>query len=131
MCFLGVAHRNTCEVMFTMRTVGGAMVELLLTPFCSALSALRLWPRRLPWQNAYCERVIGSIRRECTDHIIPLSEKHLLRTVREYQAYYNESRTHSSLDGNSPTPRPVAGSGEIISTPVLGGLHHRYFREAA
>ena len=62
---------------------------------------------RSPWQNAYVERLIGSIRRECTDHIIPLSETHLLRTVREYQAYYNESRTHSSLGGNSPNPRAV------------------------
>ena len=85
---------------------------------------------RSPWQNAYVERRIGSIRRECTDQIIPLSDKHLLRTVHEYQAYCNESRTHSSLDGNSPTPRRVAGSGEFISTPVLGGLHHRYLRSA-
>jgi transposase InsO family protein len=85
---------------------------------------------RSPWQNAYVERLIGSIRRECTDHIIPLGEKHLLRTVREYQAYYNESRTHYSLEGNSPTPRAVNGSGEIVSIPVLGGLHHRYSRSA-
>jgi len=59
-----------------------------------------------------------------------LGEKHLLRTVREYQTYYNESRTYSSLDGNSPSPRVVRASGEIISTPVLGGLHHRYSRSA-
>jgi putative transposase len=85
---------------------------------------------RCPWQNAYVERLIGSIRHECTDHVIPLGEKHLLHTVREYQAYYNESRTHSSLDGNSPTPRPVDGTGGIVSTPVLGGLHHRYSRSA-
>ncbi len=85
---------------------------------------------RSPWQNCFVERVIGSIRRECTDHIIPLSEKHLLRTLREYQAYYNESRTHYSLDGNAPIPRPLVGSGEITSTPVLGGLHHRYSRSA-
>ena len=85
---------------------------------------------RSPWQNAYVERVIGSIRRECTDHIIPMGERHLLFTLRAYQVYYNESRTHSSLDGNSPTPRAVKGSGEITSTPVLGGLHHRYSRSA-
>jgi transposase InsO family protein len=83
-----------------------------------------------PWQNGFVERLIGSIRRECTDHIIPLGEKHLLRTLREYQAYYNESRTYSSLDGNAPIPRTMAGSGEITSTPVLGGLHHRYSRSA-
>ena len=83
---------------------------------------------RSPWQNAYVERLIGSIRRECTDHIIPPSEKHLLRTLREYRAYYNESRAHASLEGNAPVPRDVEGTGEIISTPVLGGLHHHYSR---
>ncbi len=85
---------------------------------------------RAPWQNPYVERVIGSIRRECTDHIIPLSEKHLLRTLREYVTYYNESRTHQSLDGNAPTPREVEHVGQVVAQPVLGGLHHRYSRAA-
>jgi transposase InsO family protein len=85
---------------------------------------------RSPWQNAYVERVIGSIRRECTDHIIPMGEKHLVRTLREYVEYYNDSRTHQSLDGNAPTPRAVERVGEIVATPVLGGLHHRYSRAA-
>jgi len=86
---------------------------------------------RSPWQNAFAERVIGSIRRECTDHLIPFGTRHLLRTLREYVAYYNESRPHQSLDRNSPVPRQVEGEGEIICTPVLGGLHHRYSRAAA
>lgn len=85
---------------------------------------------RSPWQNAYVERVIGSIRRECTDHIIPMGETHLLRTLREYVEYYNNSRTHQSLDGNAPTPRVVECVGKIVATPVLGGLHHRYSRAA-
>ncbi len=85
---------------------------------------------RSPWQNAYVERLIGSIRRECTDHIIPMGEKHLVRTLREYVEYYNDSRTHQSLDGNSPTPRAVERVGQSVATPVLGGLHHRYSRVA-
>ncbi len=75
-------------------------------------------------------RLIGSIRRERTDHIIPMGEKHLLRALREYQAYFNESRTHYSLDGNAPIARRVEAAGEVIATPVLGGLHHRYSRAA-
>ncbi len=83
-----------------------------------------------PWRTAYVERVIGSIRRECTDHIIPRGERHLLCTLRAYQVYYNESRTHYSLDGNAPIARRVEAAGEVIATPVLGGLHHRYSRAA-
>ncbi len=83
---------------------------------------------RSPWQNPFVERLIGSIRRECTDHIIPLSEKHLLRTMLAYQIYYNEGRPHQSLDGNAPIARRVERVGEIVATPVLGGLHHRYSR---
>jgi transposase InsO family protein len=86
---------------------------------------------RSPWQNPYVERVIGSIRRECLDHIIPLNEVHLRRVLREYLVYYHESRTHLSLGGNAPVPREMATVGEVISTPVLGGLHHRYSRSAA
>ena len=81
-----------------------------------------------PWQNGYAERVIGSIRRECLDHIIPMGQRHLLRTLQEYARYYNESRTHRSLDGNAPVPRPRAAAPavELVAEPVLGGLHHRY-----
>ena len=88
---------------------------------------------RSPWQNGYCERVIGTIRRECIDHVIVLGEKHLRRVLKEYFAYYHESRTHLGLDKDAPEPRPVQSphEGPIISEPVLGGLHHRYYREAA
>ena len=86
--------------------------------------------KRSPWQNPYVERVIGSIRRECLDHLVPFSERHLLRTLREYVEYYNASRTHQSLDGNSPEPRQVEHRGRVVAEPVLGGLHHCYSRAA-
>jgi transposase InsO family protein len=87
--------------------------------------------KQSPWQNPFAERAIGSIRRECTDHIIALGERHLLRTLREYVAYYNQSRTHLSLDRNAPEPRPVEWKGgDVIATPVLNGLHHTYSRAA-
>jgi hypothetical protein len=73
------------------------------------------------------ERVIGTLRRECTDHVIPLGRRHLLRVLREYVEYCNESRPHQSLDRNSPMRREVEAVGAVCSKPVLGGLHHRYF----
>ena len=79
-----------------------------------------------PWQNAYVERLIGPIRRECLDHIIILNAEHLRRVMKNYAEYYNSSRTHLSLDKNSPLPRPIQSGGLIKSLSVLGGLHHRY-----
>jgi len=86
-----------------------------------------------PWQNPYVERVIGSIRRECLDHVIILDEWHLRRVLREYLSYYYRSRTHLGLEKDCPKPRVVETPdiGLIQSEPVLGGLHHRYFRQAA
>ena len=81
---------------------------------------------RSPWQNGFCERVIGTIRRECTDHVISLGRRHLLRVLREYVDYYNASRPHQSLDRNSPVPRKVEAVGEVYARPVLGGLQHDY-----
>ncbi|MCP4006905.1 MAG: transposase family protein [bacterium] len=87
--------------------------------------------RRSPWQNPFAERLIGSIRRECVDHIVPFNERHLLRTLRAYVEYYNKSRTHMSLDGNAPVARlRSSGVGDVIADPVLGGLHHVYRRTA-
>lgn len=87
---------------------------------------------RSQWQNPYVERVIGSIRRDCLDHIIIFNEAHLRRTLAEYIRYYNESRTHMSLDGNSPIPREVEppSRGPVQAVSFLGGLHHRYTRAA-
>jgi len=87
--------------------------------------------RKCPWHNPFAERVIGSIRRECTDHIIALGEDHLRRVLRAYVEYYNRSRCHLSLDGNAPEPREVeSGSGPVRAIAHLGGLHHRYTRAA-
>jgi transposase InsO family protein len=81
-----------------------------------------------PWQNGYAERLIGSIRRECLDHLVVFRERHLFRVLCSYQEYYNSSRTHLSLSKDAPHGRPVEAIGRVLPTPVLGGLHHRYFR---
>ena len=84
------------------------------------------------WQNPYVERFIGSIRRECLNHVIVLSEQHLKRIVQDYLDYYHDCRTHLSLDRNAPNPRPIAppGNGEILAIPRVGGIHHEYRRAA-
>jgi putative transposase len=85
-----------------------------------------------PWQSPYVERLIGSIRRECLDHIIVLNRRHLCRVLSAYVTCYHRSRTHLSLDKDAPDRRPVAvPSGSIAVTPEAGGLHHRYDRRAA
>lgn len=86
-----------------------------------------------PWQNAYVERLIGSIRRECLDHVIALNESGLRRILKSYFDYYEHSRTHLSLGKDAPISRPVqpVGSGRIEAIPQVGGLHHRYERIAA
>ena len=82
-----------------------------------------------PWQNGYAERLIGSIRRECVDHVIVLGEAHLRRILQAYFAYYNEIRTHRSLDKDASLRRPIQRAGIISSSPILGGLHHHYVRD--
>jgi len=88
---------------------------------------------RSPWQNPYVERVIGSIRRDCVNHMIVVNERHLRRILRNYLAYYHDSRTHLGLAGDSPKHREAEPPerGSIVALPVLGGLHHRYTRRAA
>jgi transposase InsO family protein len=83
---------------------------------------------RSPWQNAFAERLIGSIRRECLDRVVVTGEAHLRRVLRRYADYYNRARTHRSLGKDCPTHRPVQTTGPISSSPVLGGLHHVYAR---
>ena len=81
--------------------------------------------------NAYIERLIGSIRRECLDHVLIANEHSLKHILKSYFDYHHRFRTHLSLEKDCPFPRPVMnGSGEITSLPVLGGLHHRYERAA-
>ena len=88
---------------------------------------------RSPWQNPYCERVIGTLRRELLDHVIVLGEEHGRRLLKEYVGYYNASRTHLSLEKDAPEPRALEPpeDGAVDEREVLGGLHHRYFRRAA
>lgn len=83
---------------------------------------------RSPWQNGYAERLIGSIRRECVDHIVILSERHLRHVLLSYMNYYNEMRTHLSLSKDAPVPRAIGTVGHILCRPILGGLHHQYVR---
>jgi transposase InsO family protein len=86
-----------------------------------------------PWQNPYCERVIGTIRRDCLDHVIVLGENHLQRILRRYLEYYHGSRTHLALDKDAPEPRKRESidEGKVVALPMVGGLHHRYTRRAA
>ena len=87
---------------------------------------------RSPWQNPFCERLVGSIRRDCLEHVIVLNEDHLRRILRSYFQYYHDSRAPLSLERNSPVPREVepASRGKVISIPQVGGLHHRHTRAA-
>jgi transposase InsO family protein len=88
---------------------------------------------RSPWQNAYVERVIGSIRRECLDHLVIFNERHLRRVLSSYVDYYQRTRTHLSLDKDCPDSRPIQlrSLGRVVAIPKVGGLHHRYERLAA
>jgi hypothetical protein len=86
-----------------------------------------------PWQNPFAERLIGSIRRECLNHVLVLGERHLHRILTRYFSYYHQSRTHLALDKDAPDLRPIAlpVTGTIVQLPEVGGLHHRYIRQAA
>jgi len=105
--------------VFQKRVQNMGTEEVLITP-------------RSPWQNPYCERLVGSIRRECLDHVIVLNERHLRRILRSYFDYYLNARTHLSLERNSPIEREVEPPcrGRIVAVPQVGGLHHRYRRAA-
>ena len=104
--------------MFT-DTVTALGIEPLLTAYKS------------PWQNGYAERLIGSIRRECLDHVIILNETHLRGILEQYVRYYNAQRTHLGINKDSPEPREVQTDGQIDKVAVVNGLHHFYYRRAA
>ena len=114
----GIETRSTAR-QFGRRVKGMGIREILTAP-------------RAPWQNPFVERVIGSIRRECLDHFLILSDAHLRRLLRAYLAYYNTVRPHQALDNNSPRPRSVQPSarGCVVAIPQVGGLHHLYQRAA-
>jgi transposase InsO family protein len=82
---------------------------------------------RSPWQNGHTERLIGSIRRDCLDHVVVFGERHLRHLLRSYQRYYNDARTHLSLNKDAPALRAVQAVGRIVANPHLGGLHHHTF----
>jgi hypothetical protein len=115
----GRSHQSICYVI-EIRRYGDA--------FMSRIRAMGIRDRptaaRSAWQNAYGGRAIGSIRRDCLDHVIVLGERHLLHLLRCYASYYNRSRTHLSLNKDAPTRRSVHALGSIEARPVLGGLHH-------
>ena len=103
------------------RRVGSIGIEQLVTA------------ARSPWQNPYAERVIGSIRRECLDHVIVFNERHLRRVLTQYFHYYHNYRTHLGLEKDCPFRRRVERpeTGRVKAEPTVGGLHHLYFRQAA
>ena len=101
-------------------------------PFVRRLRSMGIRDRptspRSPWQNGFAERLIGSIRRECLDHVVVFGERHLRHILLSYMKYYNEVRTHLSLEKDTPVSRAVERTGHILCRPVLGGLHHQYIR---
>jgi transposase InsO family protein len=105
---------------FRRRVAGMGITEVISTPSS-------------PWQNPYVERLIGSIRRECLDHVVVFGESHLRRMLAAYVTYYHGARTHLSLEKDAPTPRPVQAitEGRVVAFAEVGGLHHRYERRAA
>jgi len=106
--------------VFRHRVAGMGITEVVAAPFS-------------PWQNPFAERLIGSLRRECLDHLIVLSQTHLRRLLARYLAYYHLARTHLSLEKDAPTPRRVHAptEGRVVAFAEVGGLHHRYERRAA
>jgi transposase InsO family protein len=106
--------------VFRQRVKGMGIGEVVTTPHS-------------PWQNPFAERLIGSIRRECLNHVLVLGERHLRRTLTGYFAYYHRARTHLSLDKDAPHGRPIERPelGRVIPIREVGGLHHRYVRRAA
>jgi len=105
---------------FRHRVKGMGIAEVLAAP-------------QSPWQNPFVERLIGSIRRECLNHVLVLGERHLRRILTRYLAYYHQARTHLALDKDAPDVRPIElpMAGNIVQLPEVGGLHHRYIRHAA
>ena len=105
--------------------------------FCTRLEGMGITETRTayrsPWQNPYCERIIGSIRRDCLDHVIIFNEAHLRRILESYFDYYHRCRTHLSLDKDCPEPRATdqPENGKVVAFPQVGGLHNLYARKAA
>ena len=114
--------------MMPLNISSGTGIEIYGTIVTRRLRAMGIRDKPIapasPWQNGFAERLIGSIRRECVDHLIVLGEAHLRRILRAYARYYNDIRTHWSLDKDAPIARPIQPTGSIRSNAILGGLHH-------
>jgi hypothetical protein len=130
--WLGVTAHPTAEWISRQLTEAYGWKAVYGDVFIRRLRAMGIRDRptapRSPWQNGYCEREIGSIRRECLDHVVVFGERHLRHLLRSYTTYYNVARTHLSVNKDAPMPRTVHAVGRIVPTPFLGGLHHLYVR---
>jgi hypothetical protein len=113
---------------YVIRDRDGAYGEI----FIRRLGAMGIRDRPIsawsPWQNGYAERLIGSIRRDCLDHVVVFGEQHLRHLLNSYQRYYNEVRTQLALHKDAPISRAVMTVGRVLPVPMLGGLHHQYVR---
>ena len=113
---------------YLIRDRDGAYGEIFIRRLRSMGIRDRPTSPRSPWQNGYCERLIGSIRRDCLDHVVVFGERHLRYLLGSYANYYNQNRTHLSLNKDSPASRVIQTVGRILPLPILGGLHHQYVR---
>jgi transposase InsO family protein len=113
---------------YLIRDRDGAYGEIFIQRLRSMGIRDRPTSPRSPWQNGYAEGLIGSVRRECIDHVVVFGERHLRHIMLSYMKYYNEVRTHLSLEKDAPISRAVDRAGHILCRPVLGGLHHQYVR---
>jgi transposase InsO family protein len=113
---------------YLIRDRDGAYGEIFLRRVRSIGIRDRPTSPRSPWQNACAERLIGSIRRECIDHVVVFGERHLRHLLLSYMNYYNVTRTHLSLHKDAPISRAAEKVGRILCRPILGGLHHQYTR---
>jgi transposase InsO family protein len=113
--------RDSIYGAFSQRRIGNMGIEQVVTAW------------RSPWQNPYVERLIGTIRRECVNHVVVLNERHLKRILKSYFSYYLGWRVHQSLNMDAPNHRPVRTQdcGDVVEIPEVGGLHHHYERRAA
>ena len=113
--------RDSIYGAFLRKRIGDLGIEEVLTAY------------RSPWQNPYCERWIGTVRRDCLDHVVVWNEAHLRRTLHQFLSYYHADRTHQGLANDCPESRPAEppSLGHVVELPRVGGLHHRYLRRAA
>jgi Integrase core domain len=130
-------HQPTLAEVIKYAKKFGFKKHTISIPGLGRIPFLRRGPKRKldpkPGRNAYAERVIGSIRRECLDHVVIVSERQLLRILSKYVDYYNKARTHLSLAKDAPDSRSVLppSQGGVMQVPRVGGLHHEYLRRAA